>query len=694
MSILGQASRILIVDDSEHIHELFSQLLTSRADCSYGDDLTLSQLQSTSSMDSQLVRSFALSHARSGSEATELLAAAHSAAEPFALAFIDLEMPPGMNGCETAQMLWKVDPCLQVVLCASSEGISWGQISATLGHVDQLFLLKKPVDDDVAVQLAIALTEKWRLAAETRDHLWRLQREADRRLEVEANLRRMAEHDSLTNLPNRSVLLDRLAAVLRGYVPGTPTRDAILFLDLDNFKTINDTLGHHAGDDLLNQVADRLRCCVRDHDTTVRNTGETVRLGGDEFVVLLERLQRPDDAVRAARRIVERIAEPFRLGDRYVNVGSSVGVAFVDGTASTPEQLLQNADTAMYRAKLSGKGRVAVFDRGMHEDVSARLELESSLRNALDNCELNILYQPIVDLRSGAVRSVEALLRWTTSDGQAIPPSRFIPLAEEIGLITEIGYWTIERATADLVDTICQLDPRECPELELSVNVSHLQLSDPDFEQRLNTILHQTRFPRRLLKLEINESIAMRKPRETSERLGQLSRAGYGISMDDFGTGHSSLACFYQFPVETVKIDRTFVGSIAHNLSHQAIVQAVISLAHSLNTTVVAEGLESMEQIRHLRDLGCDRGQGYFFSSPVSLDQLLELVRYRLPMHRLREACESAKHSPLNPFPYPKIATVPGNSILSKDQSPAHLALPVSQLELPQQTLETSDLPL
>jgi diguanylate cyclase (GGDEF)-like protein len=617
MNVRPRTHRILVLDELDKTHELFSSCLTS------------------------IDRSgFTLSHARRVHDALELVGAAREVGEPFAVAFVDGNLNSACDTSALAGQLWRADPHLQLVLYAERNSSRTLELGFESTKCEQLLLVRKPLDDEVIQQWAETLSERWAANSEMREHLWRLQREIDQRLEAEANLRRMAEHDALTKLPNRSVLLERLAGILRNYCPDSPCRDAVLFLDLDNFKTINDTLGHHAGDDLLNQVAERLRSSVRNHDTTVRNNCETVRLGGDEFVVLMERLPRAEDAIRAARRIVEQIAEPFRLDDRMVNVGSSIGIAFVDGTVNSPEQLLKNADTAMYRAKLNGKGRVAVFDRGMHDDVSARLELESALRAALDNNEFSVLYQPIIHLATGQMCAVEALLRWTLRDGTTVPPSDFIPLAEEIGLITQIGYWTIEHATRELKSLITQFVNNDS-ELELNVNVSHFQLWDNQFENRLDSILNKTGFPKRLLKLEINESIAMRKPRETAAKLYSLNKLGYGISMDDFGTGQSSLACFYQFPIEMVKIDRTFVGSIAHNHSHRAIVKAVIDLAHSLNTTVVAEGLESIEQVRSLQGLGCDRGQGYHFAAPLTAKQLIELICSRYPLLPSRRAKSS-----------------------------------------------------
>lgn len=620
MSANRCTTRILIVDDAEIMHEIFCDILAPPV-----------------SAENDHIDRFILSHARDGQEAVQLATAAAESSEGFAVAFVDLRLGDGPNGLEVIRQIWQQDSSVQVVLCTAHDDQHWRSSSRELQHRDRLLYLKKPFHPDEILQMAIALSHRWSNAMQLNEQLWRLQREVDQRLQVEASLRLMAEHDALTKLPNRSVLFERLNSIVQAKKSGRDSLDAVLFMDLDNFKTINDSLGHDAGDELLNQVASRLKTCVRTGKSDRRGQGETVRLGGDEFVVLLEQLKSTSDAVTVARRIVDRIAQPFKIGDRSVFIGSSVGVAFVDSNVKSPNEILKNADTAMYRAKLAGKGRVAIFDVGMNQDVNARMELETALRESLKNDELNILYQPIVDLKSGQILSVEALLRWTLSDGRVIPPSRFIPLSEELGLITEIGYWTVNRA----IDQILEIDQattgHEVSVVGLSINISHIQLSDPNFERRLGEIVDAKRFPRNRLKLEINESIAMREPLETAKRLKQLHDAGFGIFMDDFGTGHSSLACFHQFHIESVKIDRAFVGSIAHNASHQAIVEAVIQLAHSLNAAVIAEGLETFEQIRQLQTLGCDQGQGYYFASPVSQTQLLKLMLEIDPSNRLAD---------------------------------------------------------
>jgi diguanylate cyclase (GGDEF)-like protein len=560
-----------------------------------------------------------LSQAGGGDQAVELLREAVAADQRVAVAVVE-DAPHGdRDGLELAGALWEIDPDIQVI--ASSDR-PWPEVGPLLQRApqrDQLLVLRPPLETAELVQAVLSLTARWRTAAELRTRTRDLQSELDRRVEVEMRLRHKAERDALTQLPNRVVLLERLNEILRRHKHERSSIDALLFLDLDNFKFVNDTYGHHAGDVLLQQVAGRLRSCVRSGSRDEDRT-ETVRLGGDEFVILLERLKHREDARHIAHRVVERLAEPFLIEGRQVLVGSSVGIAFVDPLVATGEALLQNADMAMYRAKLSGKGQLAIFDRDMCEDINARLEMEAALRQAIRQSQFEVLYQPAYDLERGQLLFFEALMRWRIDSTRSVPPSRFIPIAEQLGLITEIGYWVIERAATQWSESaLCDLGPVHPP--SININLSPQQLYQPDFPERVGAILDRVGFPRERLKLEINEKVALDEPAESARRLSALCEAGFGICMDDFGAGHSSLAFFHQFPIETLKIDRSFVNSIGENRSHQAIVEAVVRLAHSMEATVVAEGLETVEQVRLLRAMGCDVGQGYYFAQPLSFEE-------------------------------------------------------------------------
>jgi diguanylate cyclase (GGDEF)-like protein len=400
----------------------------------------------------------------------------------------------------------------------------------------------------------------------------------------------------------------------------------LLFLDLDNFKVINDSLGHDAGDDLLKQVGVRLKDCVRTSKVKTRSDGdETVRLGGDEFVVLLENLDEKEDALLVARRIVSRIAEPFQLGDRFVNVGTSVGVAFIDDAVQDAHETLRNADTAMYRAKHSGKGRIAIFDQTMHQAVVARHELEGELRRTLERKAFELRYQPIVDLKLGKIVGIEVLMRWKSASGRYVPPTEFIPIAEEIGLIHEVGEWVLETSMRQF-EAMRQSLPADRRRVYIGVNMSRRQLGDHSFLASLDGIIERTGFNRDLLKLEMSETGDPRQQERALKTMLALSESGVGIHIDDFGKGNSSLSCFKDYPVETVKIDRSFTASITSDHNHRVITEAIIKLAHHLNSKIVCEGIESQQQLMLLQQWGCDLAQGYFFAPPVDIGGLKSLL--------------------------------------------------------------------
>lgn len=632
--------RVLVIDDQQAIHDTFDRVFAAQpsennalADFE-ARFLDAEDQDSVSEDDSHLVGdatppTYSLEKASSGEQGVRLVRAAVTEGNPFSVAFVDMRMPQGMDGLATTERLWEIDPNLQVVICTAYSDHMWDDVLKKLGYNDRLLLLRKPFESDEVRQLALALSEKSRIAVIQKQKVEDLGREIQLRRRAEDIMRDMAHRDALTSLPNRQYLLDKLETIVNRHLeqPELP-EDAVLFLDLDNFKIINDSLGHDAGDELLNQVASRLQECVRGHDTTSRvceEEGNTVRLGGDEFVVLLERIRGENDALNVANRIVKRIAEPFRLGDRFVNVGTSVGVAFINSSIRDANEALRNADTAMYRAKHSGKGQVAIFDKTMHEAVVARMELEDQLRRAVGDGTFELHYQPIVSLSHGAIQGVEVLIRWRDESGTCVPPGHFIPIIEEIGLIGQVGDWVLERAMQDFGGLLAD-SPGGNSDVYLGVNVSPRQLGDLYFLSRLNEIIERTGFNRRLLKLEMNESSDTRHSQLCLDTMLELHASGVGIQIDDFGKGHSSLTCFQAYPIETVKIDRHFTASIASDHSHAVIAQAIVQLAHHLNAKIIAEGVESQKQLESLRKWGCDAVQGYLFAAPLTLDELRQLL--------------------------------------------------------------------
>lgn len=680
--------RILIVDDQQEIHDTFDRIFgEERTDDAALDDFESRFLEEEDGEHEEVCIDmseiqYELEHVNSGERALEAVQESVERKEEYSVAFVDMRMPTGMDGMETAEQLWRIDPNLHVIICTAYSDHVWRHVVERLGHNDQLLLLKKPFEADEARQLALALSEKSRLSAIQQKRVYDLGREVERRRTAEETMRAMAHQDALTKLPNRPYLLEKLTKIVAKHGEDEVPQTAVLFLDLDNFKIINDSLGHDAGDELLNQVACRLRECVRTQDTTSRVTnkkgakkglkkkgakkGETVRLGGDEFVVLLERLANPYDALVVAQRIVARVSEPFQIEDRLVNVGTSVGVAYICDEIKDANEALRNADTAMYRAKNSGKGRVAVFDQSMHEEVVHRMELENELRSAIDDGAFSLNYQPIVDLQRGIIQGVEVLMRWTSKDGSTVPPNQFVPIMEEIGLISRVGEWVLETSMRDYIHLMANMAEIEDRSFYLGVNVSRRQLSDPFFCQRLEEILERTGFDRRRLKLEMNESTDSRNCEQALNTMVELHDAGVGIQIDDFGKGQSSLTCFQDYPIETVKIDRSFTASIANDHGHAVITQAIVELAHHLGAKIVAEGVESTNQLDALREWGCDAAQGYLFSPPLTREALGVLLNDPLQSMGIKMLREG--HTPIVvPDGGMLEQTVPGGSPINSD---------------------------
>jgi len=439
---------------------------------------------------------------------------------------------------------------------------------------------------------------------------------AVQRHHTESVLAHQALHDPLTGLPNRALLLDRLAQAA-ARAGRHPSAMALLFLDLDRFKVVNDGLGHRAGDDLLQAVANRLLAVVRPDDTVAR-------LGGDEFVVLCEHLQDEAQATGLAARIAEVLERPVTVAGRDVNVSASIGIVLADAGTVAAEELLRDADTAMYQAKERGRARYVVFDAPARRKVMERLETEVALRRAVDRGQLRLHYQPEISLEDGRIVAVEALLRWEHPDRGLQLPGQFLALAEETGLIVPIGEWVLEEACRN-AGALRQADPG-LESLLVWVNLSSRQLIQPGLPETIARILSETGVDPTTLGLEITESDLMEDTRLSGETLRTLRRLGVRIAIDDFGTGFSSLSRLRSFPVDILKIDRSFVAGIGTDEGDSAIVRAVVGLAHSLGMSVVAEGVESWDQAAALRAMGCNLGQGFYFSPPVDSHALGALL--------------------------------------------------------------------
>ncbi|MBA3687752.1 MAG: EAL domain-containing protein [Chloroflexi bacterium] len=438
----------------------------------------------------------------------------------------------------------------------------------------------------------------------------------DRRT-LEEQLRHQAFHDPLTNLANRPLLIDRIEHELEGRPMESPATTAVLLLDLDDFKTVNDSLGHTAGDELLAAVADRVRAALRGRDTAAR-------IGGDEFGILVRTGERAEvEAI--AERILGSIREPIDLGDHHLTVAASMGIVYVDGRQATADELLRSADVAMYMAKARGKDRFVVFEASMHDAAVRRLRLKADLEHGLEAGQFHLLYQPIIDLASGGPVGLEALLRWNHPSWM-IGPSEFVPFAEETGMIIPLGRWVLEEACRHAVALEATPAGRG---LDVSVNVSAVQLARHEFPDEVAAVLKATGLDPSRLIIELTESVLLDREGAPMTSLTRLHELGIRLAIDDFGTGYSSLSYLHDLPIDILKIDISFVAALDAGREAPAVVRSIIRLAGTLGLHTIAEGIERPEQAGRLRTLGADYGQGFHFAPPLSAEELATYLRER-----------------------------------------------------------------
>ncbi len=433
---------------------------------------------------------------------------------------------------------------------------------------------------------------------------------------------RVAAYDALTNLPNRSLFLDRLRRALARCRRNPEHLFAVLYIDLDGFKLINDTLGHAAGDKLLVEATQRLEMSLRQFDEVARVTPEkrfqdtVARFGGDEFAILIEDFKHVHDIVIVAERVQQALSEPYILDQQSAFSTASIGVALGNANYQQPDEILRDADIAMYRAKQEGKARYALFDHEMHKQVRARFSLESDLRRALSQQEFRVYYQPIIDLQSGHLSGFEALLRWQRSE-KMLSPAEFVPLSEETGIIVPLERWLLEEALKML-----KYWHKYNPQLTMSVNVSSRHFESLDLVQNVERVLQTSGIAPQYLSLEVTEGIVNQQEERIKHILGQFRAKGVSIYLDDFGTGYSSLSRLHALPIDVLKIDRSFITGIEHVGEKANMVQAILMIAKAMNLQVIAEGIETLEQQKRLCVLGCQFGQGFLFSRPVSAEQI------------------------------------------------------------------------
>jgi diguanylate cyclase (GGDEF)-like protein/PAS domain S-box-containing protein len=507
-------------------------------------------------------------------------------------------------------------------------GLSWAELTypedlaADLAQFDRVMsrriegysLDKRFLRQDGALLYASVSTRCVRRSNGVVDYFVTVVQDISERKQAEEQIQHLARHDALTGLPNRVLLGDRLQqAVLRAMRDHTQV--GVLLVDLDHFKRINDTLGHSVGDRLLREVAARLQECVRECDTISRQ-------GGDEFAILLPDLVANDEAARIAQRILEAMVEPIRLENHELHVSCSVGISLCPRDGRNAETLLKNADNALYRAKDLGRNNYQFYLSGATMVARERLSLENSLRRAVERQQMELYYQPKWDFHANAITGAEALIRWNHPELGLLPPSRFIPIAEDSGLILSLGEWVLRAAVRE----IGQLHREGWPGLRVAVNLSARQFRQSDLTGLVHGLLIETGFDPVCLELELTESILMHHNEDNLAALRSFKTMGVRLAIDDFGTGYSSLGYLQRFPVDVLKIDRSFVTDLPANESNVAIVDAIVTLAHGLGLAVVAEGVETSEHVAFLRAHGCDEGQGYHFGRPLPLAQFTNLL--------------------------------------------------------------------
>lgn len=724
--------RILLVDDNTEIHKDFCKVLSNTNHDSLEE--ASAHLFGTSAPTPFKAQEYNIDSAYQGQEALELVQQSILNNYPYALAFIDMRMPPGWDGVETIKRIWEIDPNIQMVICSAYSDHSWEEITQELGDSDNLLILKKPFEVIEISQLASSLTRKWelindlhtlvmdrtvelerlysltnatlesthegilavnlnndavlynntfikqwnisedtlksekseqileQLAENVEDSIlfskilndltvhpkittreWQLKNgsifeiythpqyldnqiagivysflDITARKELEKQLLHQATHDYLTGLPNRALLLDRIKQAL-AYAKRSNLQVGVLMIDLDAFKEINDSHGHKSGDLLLKCYADRLIGFLRENDTVAR-------LGGDEFVVVVAAQDNDSNFHGFLTKLIELLSKPCIIEDQEITATATIGVSVYPQDGHDADALLKNADAALYYAKELGRNRFQMYMEEFNTKNLQRAELKKELCVALKRKELSLNYQPLVDLKSGEVIGVEALLRWNHPTLGSIPPVTFIPIAEESGFILEIGEWVLRSACAQAK---IWHQSSAFPNIKISINISVKQFRHKNFVSLVHDILEETQLKPDCLELEITESIILEDIVTAVQKMIELKTLGIRFAIDDFGTGYSSLSYLKHFPFDTVKIDKVFIENVATDSNSASIVEAIIGMTKRLGINVLAEGIEHLDQVNFLRKHHSNQVQGYYFSKPLNEMECTKLLNQK-----------------------------------------------------------------
>ena len=593
--------RLLVVDDESAVIDAYRQVLAGSADraaVTARRDLGTKLFGKDEAAAPRRLPSSAVTfdaEFRDGAEAAvAAVEEALAANQPFAVVFLDVRMAPGPDGVWAASRIRELDPAIEIAICTAYSDVDPSEIGGRVPPEDKVSYLQKPFHPHEVRQMAIALASKWR---------------------AERHITRLAYFDTLTGLPNREHVHNRLRSALESATEHGRSL-GVLYLDLDNFKRINDTLGHAVGDEVLIATAERLRKSLRHGDAMARDLvkaerpGDLGRLGGDEFLVILPDIQSSDAAARVADRLIKELQAPMQLSMHTVVVTPSIGIAVAPTDGTDADTLLRHADLAMYFAKRRSPGTYAFFDVSMNEGALQRYTIEGKLRGALERNELSLHYQPQIDMATGRIAGMEALLRWNNDELGVVPPNDFIPVAEDVGLIVPIGEWVLRSA--------CEQAKKWRDEgldiQRIAVNVAGAQFAMSNFPELVKSVLAETGLEASMLELEITESMVTKDERWATSVVEELHNIGVTIAVDDFGTGYSNFQRLQSLSIDRLKMDRSFVRDLGEQSDDRAIATAIIAMAKSLHVDVVAEGVESFAQLRFLQDHQCEQAQGFLLS--------------------------------------------------------------------------------
>ena len=606
--------RVLVVDDEAAIRDAYRQIFSdpepeSQNDARrklgaklFGGDGAKAPARLPSA-----ALSFDVEYCDNAEAAVAAVKQSISAKQPFAVAFLDMRMPPGQDGVWAAGRIRELDASIEIAVCTAYSDVDPCDIGGRVPPEDKLSYLQKPFHPHEVRQMAIALASKWR---------------------AERHLARLAYFDSLTGLPNREQAHSRLRSALET-TQQQGKMLAVMYIDLDNFKRVNDTLGHSVGDEVLQVAAERLRKSLRRVDSggsdgsRVDRPGDIGRLGGDEFMVILPDIASSEDARSVADRLIAAIQQPMQLSSNTVVITPSIGIAISPTDGTDAASLLRHGDLAMYFAKRRWPGSCAFFDVSMNEGMLQRYTIEGKLRGALERGELSLHYQPQIEMATGEIAGMEALLRWTNDELGVVPPMDFIPIAEDCGLIIPIGEWVLRTACAQAK----KWHDDGLAVKRIAVNIAGQQFAMPNFVDLVRNVLAETGLDHGMLELEITESMVLLDEKRSEKILKDLHEIGVSVAIDDFGTGYSNFQRLQNFAIDRLKMDRSFVQDLSETADDGAIAAAIISVAKALKVGVVAEGVESFAQLRFLQDHLCNQAQGFLMSRALPANEARLLLQ-------------------------------------------------------------------